>query len=97
MEEGSLALARAPVLGESRNGNRRYDPVAKAALIERCLQPGVLIGEMAAKYGINPSLLGKWIAKHRSAKAVPFEEKVPAGFVSLDLGAIQTSFRNRSA
>ena len=51
------------------NGKRRYDPAAKARLIEACLDPGVSIAGLALAHGINTNQLRKWVKLHQDRKA----------------------------
>jgi len=48
-----------------RNGKRRYDPSAKARLIEACLAPGVSVARLALEHGVNANLLRNWVVLHR--------------------------------
>jgi len=50
------------------NGRRQYDPVSKERLIERCLQPGASVAQLALDHGVNANLLWKWIRRHRLAR-----------------------------
>lgn len=61
-EPGSGKLAVIKVLG---NGKRRFDPVAKARLIDACLEPGVSVAGLALEHGVNANLLRNWIALRR--------------------------------
>ena len=50
------------------SGRRQYDPVSKERLIERCLQPGASVAQLALDHGVNANLLWKWIRKYRLAR-----------------------------
>jgi transposase len=47
-----------------RNGRCRYDPIAKARLVDACLEPGASVARLALDNGVNANLLRKWV-KHR--------------------------------
>jgi len=51
-----------------RDGRRRYDPAAKRALVEACLQPGASVAGLALANGVNANLLRKWIMQYRQAQ-----------------------------
>ena len=68
------------------NGKRRYDPAAKARLIEACLDPDVSIAGLALAHGINTNQLRKWVKLHRDRKATGqaltiMPSPAPAAFV----------------
>ena len=63
MTEMNAELLARLVVGRKRDGRCRYDPLAKQALIEECLKPGVSVARVAMLYGINANLLRSWIAK----------------------------------
>ncbi len=69
MTEKTTALSRSLIVGRKRDGRRCYDPEAKRALVEACLQPGVSVAGMALEHGINANLLRKWIGNYRGAVA----------------------------
>ena len=64
MEDDGKAL-RVTVVHPS--GRRGFDPVSKARLIERCLQPGASVARLALAHGVNANLLWKWIRQHRQS------------------------------
>jgi len=73
MTEISAELKRRLVSGRKRDGRCAYDPVAKAELVQSCMQPGVSVSRMALQYGINANLLRRWITqrpRHLSVHAV---------------------------
>lgn len=55
------------VLDRKSNGRAIYDPEAKRALVQQCLQPGVSVAATALRAGVNANLLRKWITKHQRA------------------------------
>lgn len=59
----SAVTAPAPmlVLDRKSNGRAIYDPEAKRALVQQCLQPGVSVAATALRAGVNANLLRKWI------------------------------------
>ena len=63
MTEISAELKSRLVSGRKRYGRCRYDPVAKAELVQSCIQPGVYVARMALQYGINANLLRRWITQ----------------------------------
>lgn len=78
MTEMNAELLARLVVGRKRDGRCRYDPLAKQALIDECLKPGVSVARVAMLYGINANLLRTWIAKsgqpnphHGLARALP--------------------------
>ena len=50
-------VMRRLVLGHDRGGRCRYDPQAKAELIQECMKPGVSVARIAMQHGINANLL----------------------------------------
>jgi transposase len=56
------------VVGVHRSGRRTFDPVSKAGLIERCLQPGASVAGLALAHGVNANLVWKWLRRHRQAQ-----------------------------
>jgi len=72
-----------------------FDPLAKQALIDECLKPGVSVARVAMLYGINANLLRTWIAKsgqpnphHGKARAVPGKALASAAaFVAVQVSA----------
>ena len=63
MTEMNAELLARLVVGRKRDGRCRYDALAKQALIDECLKPGVSVARVAMLYGINANLLRTWIAK----------------------------------
>ena len=63
MTEMNAELLARLVVGRKRDGRCTYDPVAKQALIDECLKPGVSVARVAMLYGVNANLLRTWIAK----------------------------------
>jgi transposase len=57
------------VIGEGRNGRRRYDKASKRELVKACLLPGVSIAAMALSHGVNANLLRKWIHQYQQQHA----------------------------
>src|SRR3989442_2019856 len=55
------------VLDRKSNGRAIYDPEAKRALVQQCLQPGVSVAATALRAGVNANLLRKWITKYQRA------------------------------
>lgn len=78
-----------PTIGIDRGGKRRYDPQAKRALIQACLEPGISLAGLALAHGVNANLLRKWVVKHQ--RHVPREADVTAPgasvFVPVKVGA----------
>lgn len=59
-------------VGLSDDGQRHYyDPQAKQALIQACLQPGASLAGLALKAGVNANLLRKWVRKHQAKCDAP--------------------------
>ena len=78
MTEMNAELLARMVVGRKRDGRCTYDALAKQALIDECLKPGVSVARVAMLYGINANLLRTWIAKsgqpklhHGMARALP--------------------------
>ena len=78
MTEMNAELLARLVVGRKRDGRCTYDALAKQALIDECLKPGVSVARVAMLYGINANLLRTWIAKsgqpkrhHGMARALP--------------------------
>ena len=67
MTEMNAELLARLVVGRKRDGRCRYDALAKQALIDECLKPGVSVARVAMLYGINANLLRTWIAKSSPA------------------------------
>ena len=63
MTEMNAELLARLVVGRKRDGRCTYDPLAKQALIDECLKPGVSVARVAMLYGLNANLLRTWIAK----------------------------------
>lgn len=78
-----------PITGIDRGGKRRYDPQAKRALIQACLEPGISLAGLALAHGVNANLLRKWVVKYQ--RHVPREADVTAPgasvFVPVIVGA----------
>lgn len=95
MTEINAELLARLVVGRKRDGRCTYDPLAKQALIDECLKPGVSVARTAMLYGINANLLRTWIAKsgqlnphHGTARAVPGKALAsPAAFVAVQVSA----------
>jgi transposase len=68
---------------------RRYDPEAKRALIQACLEPGISLAGLALAHGVTANLLREWVVKHQ--RHVPREADVTAPgasvFVPVIVGA----------
>jgi len=76
MTEMNAELLARLVVGRKRDGRCNYDSLAKQALVDECLKPGVSVARVALLYGLNANLLRTWIAKsgqsnHGKARAVP--------------------------
>ena len=56
-----------PIIGIDRGGKRRYDPQAKRALIQACLEPGISLAGLALAHGVNANLLRKWVVSYQLA------------------------------
>jgi len=82
MIENKCRLSRSLIVGQRSDGRCRYDPEAKRALIETCLQPGVSVARTALEHGINANLLRKWIQQYRQQ----------VGLVTPSIPATQTAF-----
>ncbi|WP_194715888.1 IS66-like element accessory protein TnpA [Noviherbaspirillum soli] len=78
-----------PITGIDRGGKRRYDPQAKRALIEACLEPGTSLAGLALAHGVNANLLRKWVVKHQRQVACEADVIAPAAsvFVPVIIGA----------
>lgn len=63
MTEISAELKSRLVSGRKRDGRCAYDPVAKAELVQSCMQPGVSVARVALQCGINANLLRRWITQ----------------------------------
>lgn len=63
MTEISAELKSRLVSERKRDGRCAYDPVAKAELVQSCMQPGVSVSRIALQYGINANLLRRWITQ----------------------------------
>ena len=96
MTEMNAELLARLVVGRKRDGRCTYDPLAKQALIDECLKPGVSVARVAMLYGLNANLLRTWIAKssqpnllHGKARAVPGKTLTsPAAFVAVQVSAL---------
>lgn len=78
MEDDGKAL-RVTVVHPS--GRRGFDPVSKARLIERCLQPGASVARLALAHGVNANLLWKWIRQHRQSRKGPLPSSSTSAFI----------------
>ncbi|ABM37826.1 IS66-like element accessory protein TnpA [Polaromonas naphthalenivorans] len=90
MTEMNAELLARLVVGRKRDGRCNYDPLAKQALIDECLKPGVSVARTAMLYGINANLLRAWIAKsgqpnHGKARAVSVKALESAAFVAVQV------------
>ena len=93
MTEMNAELLARLVVGRKRDGRCTYDPLAKQALIDECLKPGVSVARVARLYDLNANLLRTWIAKsgppklhHGMARAVLGKALAsPAAFVAVQL------------
>jgi transposase len=65
MTENTTEIAKRLVIGRKRDGRNCYDPEAKRALVEACLQPGVSVARLALQHGVNANLLRIWIGRYR--------------------------------
>lgn len=54
-----------PIIGIDRGGKRRYDPQAKRALVQACLEPDISLAGLALAHGVNANLLRKWVVQHQ--------------------------------
>ena len=70
MTEHDSELLQRLVVGSKRNGRRRYDKQAKAALVQACLKSGVSVARVALEHGINANLLRKWIPAPAQARTI---------------------------
>jgi len=59
MIKNKCRLSRSLIVGQRSDGRCRYDPEAKRALVETCLQPGISVARTALEHGINANLLRK--------------------------------------
>ena len=91
MTEMNAELLARLVVGRKRDGRCRYDALAKQALIDECLKPGVSVARVAMLYGINANLLRTWIAKSNpphpagTAHALPVKALASAAFVAVQV------------
>lgn len=85
MIENDTFPLSARVTKVASNGRKRYDPQAKRALIQACLQPGVSVAAMALRNGINANLLRKWITAHQGGKLVEQRGEANANFVEMPI------------
>ena len=63
MTQMNAELLARLVVGRKRDGRCTYDPLAKQALMDECLKPGVSVARVAMLYGVNANLLRTWLAK----------------------------------
>ena len=98
MTEISAELKSRLVSGRKRDGRCRYDPVAKAELVQSCMQPGVSVARMALQCGINANLLRRWITQSMGADMKASRASMPtvamastSAFVPLRLAAPEVS------
>lgn len=61
MGERLNPLVTGLIVGQKSNGRAVYDPVAKRALVEAALRPGVSVARLALDHAVNANLLRKWI------------------------------------
>ena len=95
MTQMNAELLARLVVGRKRDGRCTYDPLAKQALIDECLKPGVSVARVAMLYGVNANLLRTWIAKsgqpnphHGKARTLPGKALAPAAaFVAVRVSA----------
>jgi transposase len=93
MTEMNAELLARLVVGRKRDGRCNYDPLAKQALVDECLKPGVSVARTAMLYGLNANLLRTWIAKssqpnphHGLARALPGKALAsPAAFMAVQV------------
>jgi len=91
MTEMNEELLARLVVGRKRDGRCNYDPLAKQALVGKCLKPGVSVARVAMLYGINANLLRTWIAKSGpahpfgTARALPAKALESAAFVAVQV------------
>jgi transposase len=91
MTEMNAELLARLVVGRKRDGRCTYDPLAKQAVIDECLKPGVSVARVAMLYGINANLLRTWIAKSGparpfgTARALPAKALESAAFVAVQV------------
>lgn len=78
-----------PIIGIDRGGKRRYDPQAKRALIQSCLEPGISLAGLALAHGVNANLLRKWVVTHQRHVRREVDVTAPAAsvFVPVIVGA----------
>ena len=57
------------VIGQKRDGQRKYDDEARDELIRLCLKRGVSIARTAMEHDINPNLLRTWVTQYRQRQA----------------------------
>ena len=98
MTEISAELKSRLVSGRKRDGRCAYDPVAKAELVQSCMQPGVSVARMALQCGINANLLRRWITQSMGADMKASRASMPtvamastSAFVPLRLSAPEVS------
>ena len=92
MTEMNAELLARLVVGRKRDGRCTYDPLAKQALVDECLKPGVSVARVAMLYGLNANLLRTWIAKssqpnphHGLTRALPGKALASAAFVAVQV------------
>ena len=91
MTEMNEELLARLVVGRKRDGRCNYDPLAKQALVGKCLKPGVSVARVAMLYVINANLLRTWIAKSGpahpfgTARALPAKALESAAFVAVQV------------
>jgi transposase len=78
-----------PIIGIDRGGKRRYDPRAKRALIQACLEPGISLAGLALAHGVNANLLRKWVVTHQRHAPREVDVTAPGAsvFVPVIVGA----------
>ena len=84
MTEMNAELLARLVVGRKRDGRCTYDPLAKQALVDECLQPGVSVARVAMLYSVNANLLRTSLAK--SGQLNPGKALAPAAaFVAVQV------------
>ena len=87
-----------PITGIDRGGKRRYDPQAKRALIQACLEPDISLAGLALAHGVNANMLRKWVVKHQRHVAREADMTAPAAsmFVPVIVGCSGADFNWRT-
>lgn len=76
-----------PTQSAQAGKRRRYDPVFKAMIIERCQQPEISIASVAQEFGLNANLIHKWIHRVRRKGEIA----TYPGFVPVPLDAAKSA------